>query len=178
MANENKSEATISDEEVSGGNQPMESSKALSPRGDRAIVRHGYSTTELDALYSLSRIFIESGEIATAERVARGLVSIEPTHVNAWLVIAYASLMREDYGETISAAHRALELRNSSMEALLFLVLAHFQLKDFQTGGTYLGEVSDRLAASERMRPELRQLYEAQVLRFEERLTGGSSKTS
>ncbi len=82
--------------------------------------------------------------------------------------------MREDIDEVIRTAKKVLALKASSLEALLVLVIAHFQLDDFQTGGTYLGEVSDRLAV-ERARPELHRIYDAQVIRFDERLRAGSS---
>lgn len=145
----------------------------VTPRQSHHVARHGYSATELNALYSLSRVFLEGGEIATAERVARGIVSVEPKFIDAWLTLAYVALMREDLDEVIHSAKKALALKESSVEALLLLVIAYFQLKDFQTGGTYLGEVSDRLGV-ERVRPELRGLYDAQVLRFEERLRAGA----
>lgn len=160
--------------------QEGQDSSALTPRGDITtrssshIARHGYSATELNALYSLSRVFLESGEIATAERVARGIISVEPDFIDAWLTLAYVALMREELDEAIHSAKKALALRDSSLEGLLLLVIAHFQLNDFQAGGTYLGEVSDRLAV-ERARPELRRLYDAQVIRFEERLRAGAS---
>ena len=155
--------------------QEGQDSSALTPRGDITtrssshIARHGYSATELNALYSLSRVFLESGEIATAERVARGIISVEPDFIDAWLTLAYVALMREELDEAIHSAKKALALRDSSLEGLLLLVIAHFQ-----SGGTYLGEVSDRLAV-ERARPELRRLYDAQVIRFEERLRAGAS---
>lgn len=155
-------------------------SSSLMPRGDvmprssGQIMRQGYSATELNALYALSRVFLESGEIATAERVARGIISVEPDFIDAWLTLAYVALMREDLDEAIYSAKKVLTLKDSSLEGLLFLVIAHFQLNDFQTGGTYLGEVSDRIAV-ERARPELRRLYDAQVIRFEERLRSGAS---
>ena len=157
------------------GQRALASQSVPMPRGDASLVRQGYSQSEIEALYALARTFLASGETGPSERMSKGIVSVAPEFAPAWLMLAYIYLMQENRNETIFSARQALRAQPNSVEALLFLVIAYFQAEDFQTGGTFLGEVAE-LVHGERGTPELRRLYDSQVIRFEERLKQGSKQ--
>ncbi|MCB0328874.1 MAG: hypothetical protein KDD70_04405 [Bdellovibrionales bacterium] len=166
--------ARVSEDQIAGRHpqRALTSQAAIMPRSDTSLVRQGYSTNELQALYALSRSYVTGGQLGLAERIAKGLVAVAPEFAQAWLILAYTALMREDYNEAIFSARQTLRIIPTSTEALLFLVISYFQADDFQTGGTYLGEVAD-LIRSEAIKPEVKKLYDSQVIRFEERLRVG-----
>lgn len=144
-------------------------------RGASSSVRQGYSRSELEALYALGRTMLTSGDMGSAERIAKGLIGIAPDFSPAWLLLAYHALMQGKHNDTIFNARQALRVHPACIEALLFLVIGYFEIEDFQTGGTFLGEVAE-LVHGERGSPELKRLYDSQVIRFEERLRQGRRK--
>ncbi|MCI5064132.1 hypothetical protein MRY87_00250 [bacterium] len=152
------------------------------PKGDRSLARkgeagQGYSNSELESLYALSRMYLLAGETHSSEKIARGLTAVAPDFEKAWLLLSYLLLMKEDLNGVFAAARQALRIHTTSLEALLFLVISAFEGEDFQSGGTYLGEVAD-LLGQEDARPELRRVYESQTLRFEQRLKRKRTSTA
>ncbi|MCB0321518.1 MAG: tetratricopeptide repeat protein [Bdellovibrionales bacterium] len=149
----------------------MSGTETIAPvvRADLAPVRQGYSDEEYVALYALAREFLATGDLPSAERIARGLVALQPRFSSAWMIQAYIALMREDLSQAIHFAREALKHDSTMCEALLCLVIAYFNLEDYQSGGTYLGEVSD-LIDGRKVSPELRNVYQSQMARFQLRL--------
>lgn len=144
-------------------------------RSERGVIKHGYSLQELTALYDIGRSLILSGELAKAELIANGLGVVGVDFSHGWLLQAYVAMMREDFDRSIFCARQALRVEPKLPEALLILVISYFNLQDFQTGGTYLGEVADLLSTTD-LTPDIRKIYETQVIRFQKRIQNKSNK--
>lgn len=131
--------------------------------------RRGYSLDEIDAIYELGRLHLSSGNIQAAEHIMQGLVSIVPDYAPAWLGLSYINGMNHNHDAALFAARQAVRIEISSTEAQLFLIACLLTVEDYNTAGTYLGEVGDRIDSGSVDNSYLIRFFKSQLVRYQNR---------
>lgn len=132
-------------------------------------IRRGYSEDELHHIYELGRLFAETGQVRRAEKIFIGLTEIAPNFLNGWLGLGYTYTYHNNYVNAHQAALQAVKINENSVEAMMLLAVVSMILGDFNSAGTYLGEVGEKIENGAVAEPNLVRLYKTQVARFETR---------
>lgn len=138
-------------------------------RAPSEIVSRGYSDDEVAHIYELGRLFLESGQLRKGEAIILGLTEVAPGFAPAWLALAYIHIQGRDFEAAIQASLHALRADTKSVEAVLFLAACYLTVGDFNSAGTYLGEVGERIESGEVDSPNAVRFYRAQLARFQSR---------
>ncbi len=144
------------------GNLPKE-------RAAGDLVRRGYSDDELSHIYELGRFSLENGDTRRAETIMVGLNEVAPEFAPAWLGMCCIHTFNKNYDGALHAARQALRADSESVEAMLYLVCCLLSTNDFNSAGSYLGEVGERIEAGAVDNPNILRFYKAQLARYENR---------
>jgi Flp pilus assembly protein TadD len=147
----------------------MAKGEESSVRTSEGTGKRGYSNDELQGIYELGKMFLETGQIKRAELVMTGLTEVAPSFVNGWLAKAALLTMSENLEGAILAARTALKLDSRSIEAMLILAACLFTQGDVNSAGTYLGEVGESLGERPQSNPALARFYRMQLARYQAR---------
>ena len=140
-----------------------EENNALEP------TRRGYSDEEIGAIYELSRLLLESGNLRNAEPILIGLTEVAPLFAPAWLGLAYIHIQNNNLESAIYSARQALRNDQSSVEAMLFLISVLLSSGDINTAGSLLGEVQDKIEGGSVPNTDVVRFYKAQLARYQTR---------
>lgn len=143
--------------------------KSARERLGSEIVKRGYSDEEIANIYELARFSLENGDWHRAEAIASGLVEVAPDFAPAWLSLAYIRIQNKAYEAAIQAASQALRVNPELAEAQLFLVACLLTTGDYNSAGTYLGEVGERIESGQVRDPNVIRFYRTQLARFQSR---------
>ena len=133
------------------------------------IVKRGYSDEEIANIYELARFSLENGDLRRAEIIASGLVEVAPEYAPAWLVMSYIHIQNKAYDSAVQAARQALRVDAQSVEATLYLTACLMTTGDFNSAGTYLGEVGEKIESGAVGDPNLLRFFRMQLARFQSR---------
>ncbi|RMG44394.1 MAG: hypothetical protein D6719_01890 [Candidatus Dadabacteria bacterium] len=133
------------------------------------VLKGGYSDEEVDNIYELGRFFLENGDLHKAETIMHGLTEVVPDYWPAWLGMACVHISNGRTEEAVSAARRVLELDRGNAVALIYLAASLMTLGDYNSAGTYLGELGEKIEAGAVDDPKILRLYRAQLARFQSR---------
>lgn len=128
-----------------------------------------YSEQEVHLLYELGRLFLENGELRKAEVIFKGIISVDPTFVAAWLGLAYLYHYSSQIDEGIAAAKKVVQLEPGSIEGSLFLVIFLYSSGEISTAGAILGEVREKVESGLVKDPNILRIYRSQLERFSSR---------
>ena len=131
--------------------------------------KRGYSDEELTHLYELGRFSLENGDIRRAEAILIGVSEIAPSFVPAWLGLCAIHHHNQKYDAALSSARQAIKGDPDSIEAMLYLICSLLTTGDFNSAGSYLGEVGERIEAGRGDNPYLLRFYKAQLARYQNR---------
>lgn len=131
--------------------------------------RGGYSSEELNCIYELGRVYLENGNIQGAQTIMTGLCTVAPDFASAWLGLCYINVFQKNHEAALEAARRAEQSAPESVEAQLFLVACLLTTGDFQTAGSLLGEVGDKVDGGMVTNPYLIRFFRAQLARYQAR---------
>jgi tetratricopeptide (TPR) repeat protein len=134
------------------------------------FLKRGYSLEEVEHIYALGRLYLESGNLRQASLIFDGLVDVVPHFTPALLARAIIALFQREYTDAADAAKRAFTADPHSVEALLLLVLSLFGLNDYNSAGTYLGEVRDAIESGNLTDKQLLRVYRMLLARYRSRL--------
>lgn len=152
-----------------------EDERALAPapkekhKAPSEVLKRGYSDDEILHIYELGRLCLENGDVRRAESILSGLTYIAPDFAPAWLGMSYVHIQAKNHDAALQAARQALRLDAESVEAMLFLISCLLTHGDYNSAGTYLGEVADRIDGGSVDRPNLVRFYRAQLARYQNR---------
>jgi tetratricopeptide (TPR) repeat protein len=135
------------------------------------VLKRGYSDEELNHIYELSRLLLESGDFRRAETILHGINEVAPDFGPAWLGMAFVRLHEKDYDKAATHARQALRINTDSVEAMLFLACALLSTGDYNSAGTQLGEIGERIESGAIDQPNLVRFYRAQLVRYQSRAT-------
>lgn len=141
--------------------------KSPAVRSPSEVLKRGYTNQEIDDIYELARIFLESGQLRKAEAILIGLSEIAPDFAPAWLGLSYIQMQNRDYEAAIEAARTALQADSGFVESMLYLVACLLIAGDLNSAGTFLGEVGERIDNGEIQNPEIVRFYRIQLARYE-----------
>jgi hypothetical protein len=130
-------------------------------------LRRSYSEEEIGQIYEVGRLCMENGLPRRTEKIMLGLVEVAPDFLPGWLGVCLVHYLNKNLEAGLSAARQAVKLSPSSPEALLFLVIFLLNTGDFNTAGTYLGEIRERIESGLVEDPNIIKLYKAQTVRFQ-----------
>lgn len=133
------------------------------------VLRRGYLEDEVRHLYALARFWLEAGDLRGAEIVGEGLTQVAPNFGPGWLLLAYTRLAAGDIEKGHEYSRRAIAVAPDGMEAMLYLVCCLLSVGDYNSAGTYLGEVGERIEAGAAESPALIRFFRAQLARFQTR---------
>lgn len=142
-----------------------ESRKRLSSE----VIKRGYSEEEVANIYELARFSLENGDIRRGEIISQGLVEVAPDYVPAWLCLSCVQALQANYEMAAQTAQQALRLDPSCLEAHLFLSACQLSLGDFNSAGTHLGEVAERVESGLVDNNDLVRFYRIQLARYQNR---------
>lgn len=137
------------------------------PSSDKA--KRGYSFQEISNIYELGRFFLENGDIHRGEAIMLGLTHVAPEFMPSWLGLAYVNIHVGNFEQALQASRQAYRLDPDSLVAILFLVSCLMSQGDYNTAGTYLGEVSDKIEGGFVTHPNVIRFYKAQLIRYQDR---------
>ena len=126
-----------------------------------------YTPVIIENIFALSRKYIETGALTKAEHLLRGLVTVAPDYVPAWLGLSYCAAVNEDPENALSHARKALKLDPESLNAILSVVTHLISQGEIQEAGTLLGEIHDNFQ-HEAPETHLKRYFELQILRFDQ----------
>lgn len=132
-------------------------------------LKRGYSREELENLYALGHFYLENGQWSEAESIMLGLCDVAPELALGWLGLGYVNFMNGRMDEALKSARAAQRAEPSSPEAQLMIITCLINMGDFNTAGSMLGEIGDRVAAQEITNPSLVRYFRAQLSRYENR---------
>lgn len=131
--------------------------------------RGGYTEEEILSIYELGRLSLENGNILSAEVIMHGLNEVAPDFPAAWLATSYINIQHKDYDSAIYAAKQALRIAPEFTEAVLFLSACLMTTGDYNSAGTYLGEVGEKIDTGSIDNPSIIRFYKAQLARYQNR---------
>ena len=133
------------------------------------IIKRGYSDQEIANIYELARFCLETGDIRRAEAICGGLVEIAPDFSPAWLALAYCHIFGRSNEAALQAARQAHKVDEESVVAELFLIACLMTTGDFNSAGTHLGEVGEKIDNGLVDDPGAIRFYQMQLARFQNR---------
>ena len=136
-------------------------------RSPSEVIKRGYTDEEILHIYELARVFLESGQLKRAEAIFTGLTEIAPEFAPAWLGLSYIHIQNKAYETATWAARTALQNDAEFIEAMLYLVACLLFAGDFNTAGTFLGEVGERIESGSVDNPDVVRFYQMQLARYE-----------
>lgn len=129
-------------------------------------LRTSYSKEEQLDIYALAKMCLETGHIKRAEVILRGLTTVVPDFVPAWLALSVAQSSLGDIEAAYESARHALKLQGDSPAAMILLVTTALSLGDQSTAGTYLGELKELIEQGIVNDPNLIRLFKMQMVRY------------
>lgn len=139
----------------------------IKERSPSEILKRGYTDDEIRNFYRLGLQYLEHGDIRAAETIFGGVVEIAPDYAPGWLGMSYVHIQRKRIDEAVYAARQAVRVRPELTEGMLYLISCLLMNKDYNSAGTYLGEVGERLDMSGSERPEVARFYRSQLVRYQ-----------
>lgn len=140
-----------------------------SPRKQGDSLRRNYTDEEVFDIYSLGKLWLDTGQHKRAESLMSGLNEVAPGFAPAWLGTAYLKLTAGDYDDALRAAKSALRINPESAEAMLYIVALSLTLGDASTAGTYLGEVGESIEQDKVSNQHVARLFKMQLARYQNR---------
>lgn len=133
------------------------------------VLKRAYSEEEVAALYELARLLLENGDHRRAEIILTGITEAAPDFYPAPLAKSYIAIHERDFEKGVTLARQALRLEPESVPAMLFLASALLSTGDYNTSGTYLGEIGERIESGVVDHPNIIRFYRAQLVRYQDR---------
>lgn len=132
-------------------------------------LKKGYSQEELECIYALGRFHLENGSLSEALTIMNGLCEVAAESVLGWLGLAYIDFMSARYDAALKNSQQALKVDTSSVEAQLLVITCLLTLGDFNTAGSMLGEIGERIESQQISNPNLVRFFKSQLARYESR---------
>lgn len=131
--------------------------------------RRNYSDDEVNDIYKLGKLWLETGQHKRAEAIMSGLNEVAPDFAPAWLGTAFLRSVADNYDGALLAANNALRLEPESADAMLYVVAIAMTLGDVATAGTYLGEVGEAIEQGKVSNQNIIRFYKMQLARYQVR---------
>ena len=131
--------------------------------------RRKYSDDEVNDMYRLGKLWLETGQHKRAEAIMSGLNEIAPEFAPAWLGTAFLRSSSGNYDGALLAINSALRIEPESAEAMLYLVAVSMTVGDVSTAGTYLGEVGEAIEQGKIAHQNVIRFYKMQLARYQAR---------
>ena len=141
----------------------------IRPRSPSDMIRRGYTDAEMESIFALGRLLIESGSFLRAAVILNGLTEVAPEFAPAWLALGSIAIMNGEYEQALGFSGQVLRRDPTDPEAMLMNVLCSLSTGDINTAGTYLGELKDGIDGEIINNPQLVRLYQSQLVRFQSR---------
>ena len=131
--------------------------------------RRSYTDDEVNDIYKLGKLWLETGQHKRAEALLHGLNEVASDFAPAWLGTAFLRAQRGEYEEALQATKNALRAESNMPEAMLYLVAIALTMGDLSTAGTYLGEVREAIEAGTISNQHIVRFYKMQLARYQSR---------
>lgn len=125
-----------------------------------------YSTEQIQDIYALAKMFLETGHYRRAEKLISGLNCVAPEFSLGWLASALVDVSLGRIERARESALKALRVKPDLSEAMILIVVTSLSLQDYATAGTYLGELRDRIENGEVSDPGIIRLFKMQMVRY------------
>jgi len=142
---------------------------SLRPRAPSDMIRSGYTEAEMQSIYALGRLSLESGNFVRATVILKGVIEVAPEFAPAWLALGYIAIMNSEYEQALTYLSQILRRNPTHPEAMLMNVICSLCTGDINSAGTYLGELKDAIDGDMINNPQLVRLYQSQLVRFQSR---------
>jgi tetratricopeptide (TPR) repeat protein len=133
------------------------------------MIRRGYTDAEIESIFALGRLFLESGTFSRASVILKGLTEVAPEYAPGWLALGYIAIMNGEYEQALGHSNQVLRRNPANPEAMLMNVICSLSTGDINSAGTYLGELKDGIDGEQINNPQLVRLYQSQLVRFQSR---------
>jgi len=141
----------------------------IRPRSPSEMIRRGYTDAEMESIFALGRLFLESGSFARSAVILKGLTEVAPDFAPAWLALGYIAIINGEFEQALGYSSQVLRRNPTNPEAMLMNVICSLSTGDINSAGTYLGELKDGIDGEIINNPQLIRLYQSQLVRFQSR---------
>ena len=131
--------------------------------------RRKYSEDEVNDIYQLGKLWLETGQHKRAESIMSGLKEVAPDFAPAWLGTAFLRSISGNYDGALIAVNTALRIEPESAEAMVYLVAISLTVGDASTAGTYLGEIGEAIEQGKVANQNVIRFYKMQLARYQAR---------
>jgi Flp pilus assembly protein TadD len=131
--------------------------------------RRKYSEDEVNDIYKLGKLWLETGQHKRAESIMSGLNEVAPEFAPAWLGTAFLRSISGNHDGALMAINTALRIEPESSEAMLYLVAVSMTVGDVSTAGTFLGEVGEAIEQGKVANHNVIRFYKMQLARYQAR---------
>jgi predicted Zn-dependent protease len=129
-------------------------------------LRASYSKEEQLDIYALAKMCLETGHGKRAEVILKGLTTVVPDFLPAWLALSVAQAALGNLEAAHEAARHALKLQSDSPAGMILLVTTALSIGDQSTAGTYLGELKEVIEQGVVNDPNIVRLFKMQMVRY------------
>jgi Flp pilus assembly protein TadD len=129
-------------------------------------LRAVYSKEEQLDIYALAKMSLETGQCKRAEVILKGLTTVVPEFLPAWLALSVAQASLGNIEGANDSARYALKLQPDSPGAMILIVATSLTMGDQSTAGTYLGELKELIEQGIVSDPNLIRLFKMQMVRY------------
>ena len=133
------------------------------------VIKRVYLDEEVDHIYELGRFCLENGDLQAAQVIMEGLVEVAPDFVPAWLALGCLQVFAKDYESAARTISQAVRIEPQSSVAMLLLASCLLTTGDFNSAGTYLGEVSEQVESGLVEDPHVVRFFNTQISRYQNR---------
>jgi hypothetical protein len=133
------------------------------------VLKKGYSLEQIESIYALGQLYLETGNLRQASVIFDGLIHLVPNLAPASIGQAIIALFERDFMQGAAAARRASESDSQVAEATLLLVIAMFGLGDYNSAGTYLGEIREAMESGIEFDKNVVRVYRMLLARYRSR---------
>jgi hypothetical protein len=137
-----------------------------------------YSDDELNSIYALGRFYLQTGQLRNSEQIFRGLITVSPSFVRAYLGLVYVLILNNQEAECEPLIEQAknLLLNTSSQskndqeilaQLLVFDSIVKLTLGELVQAGTSLGEVNDLIERGVVNEPSVLKIFKSQLARYQ-----------
>ncbi|RME61487.1 MAG: hypothetical protein D6780_01610 [Candidatus Dadabacteria bacterium] len=132
-------------------------------------IKKGYSEKELQLLYELGKLFLETGQLSKAEVIFTGICEVAPLMEWAQMGLAIIYILQGEYELALKRTELVQKISPNNLNAMLLQAIIYLCREDYPRAGTILGEINEKLQEGLELEPPAQRIYKMQLARYHSR---------
>ena len=127
-----------------------------------------YSEEEVERIYALGRLYLEGGQLRSAELIFNGLINVKNDFIPSYLGLMYLYSISERWDSMEFIVEKVKKQNDFILQILIFESLLRFSQKDIAGAGTALGEVKDLIESNNTaVDQNIVRIFKSQISRYQ-----------